>query len=179
MTPMPRTKLASFPSLRLLAPSARPSSAKTKLGDAIAEIGQRQLAIAPRRPRAGEDLAGIQGDDDLVEAQHFVLVGIGERRGVAGAVLQHHLNRLRRAIHDHAAGAGQVDDGLRRVLGVGRQHVLPAAGQRDLPDVEDHVREVFEEDPGAYLALGPVCHDLQRQLAKGLVGVGHRPEHDP
>ena len=30
MTPMPRTKLASLPSLRLLAPSARPSSANTK-----------------------------------------------------------------------------------------------------------------------------------------------------
>ncbi|MEZ5285451.1 MAG: hypothetical protein R2712_11740 [Vicinamibacterales bacterium] len=149
------------------------------LDDALAQLGDGELAVPAGGPVAGKDGLGVQPDHHLLEPQHLVGGRVVELGGVPRAVLEDHLDGPCLTVHQHPAAPGQVDDGLLRVGGVGGQNVLPAAGLRHLAHVEDGVRKVLEEDAGPDLALGPVRHDLHGQLAERLVGIRHGLEQDP
>ena len=124
------------------------------------EILDGQLAIAAHRSFAREHAFGIERDNRLLEAQHFVGARIVQLGAMAGAVLEHHLDRAGVAIDHHAAAFGQVDDGLRRIGRVGGEHVAPpGAAGRHLVDIEDNAGEVLEEHARPHFTFGAVHDD--------------------
>ena len=183
MTAMPSTNAASLPSLRLLAPSARPSTANTKhatgtenflwismiglcgempcalqLRGARLQLLDAQLALAARRAGAREHALGIERHDRADRTS-------GPRRRsdprawCCGACRPRAPSGCVRASRSTTMRPRLA----RKITGVDGFEVSAASTSsqpwpfgRDLAHVEDDVGEVFEEDARPDFAFGAV-----------------------
>jgi hypothetical protein len=98
---------------------------------------------------------------------------------VLGALLEHHVHALGVAIDRHAPAAGEIDRRALAVAQVGEEDAVPPdARRRHFAHVQHHVAEIGEEHARFHFTFRPAGGDVERDLAKALVGVGDADDED-
>jgi hypothetical protein len=126
--------------------------------------GKRHLrrALGRRRRKHG---GGIEIQDDGGEGGAVGLLPVGQARGVTRAVGQLELHEAFFTVERDAPLPREIDV-CRRAIDIGDQHVFPAAPGREIPDVDDVIREVLKEDLGLDVLLELLRDEAVGDLAK-------------
>ena len=142
------------------------------------ELGDRHLVVALEDVGGAKHGVGVQAQDQLGKARDLVFGRVRQRRRMARASGEDHVDRALVAIDRQPAGLGSEHGRLVGFGRVGQETLAPAAAGRGIADVEDAVGEVLEEDARLDLVLRARGDDAEDDLAKRLIGRRDGLNHD-